>query len=94
MIAASTMNHIGTRSVKNPRLTTTGFLRGRRSMALAVNSCGRNHALCAITASRPMASGLGVILLMNKGRIVADEAKLMLSQKNPPSSRLTTKFQR
>ncbi len=56
--------------MNRPALTTTGFLRDSRSMALAVKSCGRNQPACAMTARRPNASGASVSLLRKSGRIV------------------------
>ncbi|MBS1252630.1 MAG: hypothetical protein MAG451_01671 [Anaerolineales bacterium] len=94
MGAASTITHIGARSRKSPRLTTTGFLRASRSTTLAVKSWGRNQPACAITAASPMGSGLDVSLLMKSGTIVLEDTKLRPNQKVALSSRLTVKFQR
>src|SRR5512137_48857 len=90
--AAPAMTHIGTRSKKSPRLTTTGFLRANCSTTLAVKSWGKNHAPWAMTAIKPIGSGSDVSLLTNRGMMVLAEIKLEPNQKVVTSSVLTVKF--
>jgi hypothetical protein len=84
----------GNRSRKSPQPTTIRFIVEKRSVIRAENNCGRNHPAEVMILTKPIGISEGVNLLMNKGKIVADEIKLLPNQKVAPSSKLTVKFQR
>ena len=92
--AANGISQRGRRSRKKPRLTTTGFLRARRSVGPAANSWGRYQLDWPMMANNAIGSGFVVILLRKRGKIVAYEMKLRPNQKKAPSRKLTLKFQR
>ena len=93
MSATSGSSRIGSRSRNRPAFTTTGFLRDSRSIAFAVNSWGRNHPACAITARRPNASGASVSLLRNSGKIVVEVMNAAPKRNEATSAMLTVRFQ-